>query len=138
MSLKCPIPYASQSGDPKPSGHNMQMNSNKQICVLCTIWPSDTHVVDLPCLGRGSALDDVSLLPGEDGCVGHITWVSVSCLLQGSPRGQWVLGAFKSSNSSFEVRPQGLVPVLRTLSALQASHGISACRWLGGCRHMAP
>lgn len=79
MSLKCPIPYASQPGDPQPSGDNMQMNSNKQICVFCTIWPSDTYVVDLPCLGWGSALDDVSLLPGKDGCVGHITWVMVYC-----------------------------------------------------------
>lgn len=90
MSLKCPIPYASQPGDPQPSGDNMQMNSNKQICVFCTIWPSDTYVVDLPCLGWGSALDDVSLLPGKDGCVGHITWVMVYCKVH--PGGSGCLG----------------------------------------------
>lgn len=32
-------------------GHNIQMSSNKCVCVFCTIWPSDTYVVDLSCLG---------------------------------------------------------------------------------------
>lgn len=73
MSLKCPVSYASQlASQPGKSlpyglglGNNIKMSSNKYICVFCTIWPSDTSVVDLSCLSR------VSLLSRKDCCVGH-------------------------------------------------------------------
>lgn len=125
MSLRGPVPYASQPGNPRPSGlglgDNMKTNSNKQSCVSCTIWPLDTYVVDLCCLGWGICFGWCKPITQERRlCRAHLVGECVLFIARVTRR-QGVLGAFGSSNSSFGVGPQGLVPVLRTFAALQAS-----------------
>lgn len=89
-------------------------------------------------------MDDVSLSLKKDCllCGAHLMGECVLFIARVT-RWQWLLGGFHifSSSSSFEVRPQELVPVLRNFLALRASEWhlcLEVAKGVPQARHVAP
>lgn len=142
MSLKCPVPYASQPGNPLPYGlglgDNIKMSSNKHVCVFCTIWPSDTYVVGLSCLDSLIWFEWCKLITQERlWCRSHVLWVPVRCSLHGSPGGSGCLGLWNLKRKLWgPTRWTGPSSEEHPSSARVSDP--SGGRWRGECHRIPP